>query len=96
MNKTEKYYVNLYDRILCRGDHKHYGVQYFYIKPSQTKIDIELSILRKMFQENGYNYRVLSGSCYVFTCAYLVNDENDHLWLKVFTKNKVCKILMED
>lgn len=99
MNKTEKGYVELYNNVSWNANyanHLHYSVKYFYTKPSQEKIDIELSILEKMHEEQGYGYKVLCGNGWAFTCAYLVNVENDHLWLKVFTKNKMHKILMED
>lgn len=96
MNKTEENYVNLYNSILCRRDFKYYGVRHFYAKPSQEKIDKEELILRKMFFDNGYCYRILCGNSYTFTCGYLVNDKYDRVWLKVFTKNNIYKILLED
>ena len=92
MNKTEKYYVDLYRHICWNGNYENQGVQYFYGRPSQEKIDIEMSILEKMHEEKGWVYKVLCGNVFVFTCAYLIEDKNGDLYLKVFTKTKEYKI----
>lgn len=66
MTKAERreYYVQKW--ILAR----HSSVDGFYAKPSDRKIDIEQSIIRQMLNLRGKHYRVLSGNCFTFQCAY--------------------------
>ena len=67
MNKEQRreYYVQ---RFMCSDCT---SVMDYYVKPSYTKVAIERDIKRQMLARNGKRYRVLHGSSFDFTCAYV-------------------------
>ena len=50
------------------------SVKQFYKKPSSAKLYIEKVLLWKMKQEQGKNYKVISGNTFCFTAAWMVAD----------------------
>lgn len=65
---------NRFDKYVKATAH---SVKEFYTKPSKTKIDLERIILANMQYYKGTRYRVIAGSCFVFSCGYCfkVNDQ---------------------
>lgn len=51
-----------------------YSVSNFYGSCSQEKLSIENDIKKKMTENNCHGYKVLSGNCFHFVCAYKNND----------------------
>ena len=71
LNKTTQkasYWIRQYNNSTC------YSVLNFYGKCSYEKISIENDIKRKMTENNCNGYKVLSGNCFHFVCAYKNND----------------------
>lgn len=81
MTKAERrnYYV---DKWLRSGCSSVFG---FYNNPSDNKVNVEMQIKRTMIDLNGKRYRVISGSCYAFQCAYAF-PKNDKWFLRVETQ----------
>lgn len=50
-------------------------VRTVYKRPSPRKMSIEDAILRNIKEEGGKDYRVISGNCSFFTCAYKVENK---------------------
>lgn len=63
-----QYYLARYQKSTC------YSVKNFYAKPSSNKIAAELKCLERMRAEDGVRYRILGGSCYLFTCGWETED----------------------
>ena len=57
-----------------------------YEKPSSAKIMAEEEIQKEMVSKNGYDYRIISHNCNMFTCGYSYKDNDDHLHFVYHTK----------
>lgn len=77
MNKAERreYYVQKFMHSNCTS------VMNYYAKPSDTKVAIEQHIKSQMRERNGKRYRILSGNCFTFICAYVYPKEDK--WILV-------------
>lgn len=77
MNKAERrtYYAQKFMHSDC------VSVMNYYVKPSDEKIRVEQGIKRQMSDRNGKRYRVISGSSFHFTCAYVYLKEDK--WILV-------------
>ena len=77
MNKEQRRarYVQMFMDSDCTS------VMNYYVKPSDRKVAIEQGIKKQMLAHNGKHYRVLSGSKFVFTCAYVY--PKDDTWILV-------------
>ena len=57
-----------------------------YSNPSHYKVNDENECITQMRYENGWNFRILSYSTFVFTCGWLIADaETGELMLRVET-----------
>ena len=77
MNKEQRRarYVQMFMDSDCTS------VKNYYVKPSSRKVNIEWGIKKQMLARNGKHYRVLGGSNFVFTCAYVY--PKDDIWILV-------------
>lgn len=66
--KKAEYYKRLYKMA------NYTSVSDFYGRCSSRKISIETVIRNKMRANDCFNYRVLCGNCFYFTCAYTSRD----------------------
>ena len=84
-------YENRYNRGCPWYDEKwtYASVKEKYNTPSTIKIEIERDILSIMNELNGYNYRVLGGSCFAFTAFFNVELESGHEIGVTWTRDKV-------
>ena len=77
MNKEQRRarYVQMFMDSDCTS------VMNYYVKPSDRKVAIEQGIKKQMLARNGKHYRILGGSNFVFTCAYVY--PKDDTWILV-------------
>ena len=77
MNKEQRRarYVQMFMDSDCTS------VMNYYVKPSDRKVAIEQNIKSQMLARNGKRYRILGGSNFVFTCAYVYLK--DDTWILV-------------
>jgi hypothetical protein len=69
-----------------------YRLEDIYTTCSHSKYNAYESCFNKMINNNGYGFRILSYNTFMFTCAYLI-EENDKRYLIVETPNHTIKIL---
>lgn len=58
------------------NDSNCYSVSNFYGSCSQEKLSIKNDIKNKMLKNDCNGYRVLSGNCFHFVCAYMNYKDN--------------------
>ncbi len=75
MNKQQKHYLQQY------ATSHDFSIFDAYNNPSSTKRAIEQYYLNEMNINGGYDFRILSHNCQVFTCAYMLANDT----LKVIT-----------
>ena len=71
LNKTTqraKRWIDLYNKSIC------YSVESFYGRCSSAKIRIENDIQERMKEMNCFDYRVINGNTFYFTCGYCSRD----------------------
>lgn len=51
-----------------------YSVTNFYGRCSTEKINVEKQIQKRMIENNCYNFRIINGNCFYFTCGYMSKD----------------------
>ena len=61
--------------------------------PSYAKINAENDIKKRMIEENGHGYKVMSHNTFGFTCGYLVDISNITKLLTVDTKSNTYRVL---
>lgn len=61
---------------------------------SNLKIQAENNIKKRMLDENGHGYKVLSHNTFGFTCGYLMDVSNITKLLTVDTRDNTYRILM--
>ena len=72
LNKTTKKaekWVKEYKNSFCSS------VKTFYGKCSDTKVEAEKTIKKRIMANNCRNYKVLNGNCSYFTCGYMSRDD---------------------
>ena len=77
MNKGQRreYYVQRFIHSDCTS------IMDYYVELSDTKVAIEQDIKSQMLERNGKRYRILGGSSFHFTCAYVYPKEDK--WILV-------------
>ena len=83
MNKKQRreYYVQRFVHSDCTS------VMDYYVKPSDTKVAIEQNIKSQMLERNGKRYRILGGSAFNFTCAYVYSKNGTWILVIKTTSN---------
>ena len=81
LTKQEISWIAQYTFARYKSLHEAYG------KPSKTKEDIDAEIRRKMWEMDGYDYRIISRNGFHFSCGFWVND-GDNQFLVICTPSE--------
>lgn len=66
---------------------KHNSVYGAYKKPSFNKTWAENLIFNEMRELDGYEYKVLTANCQIFTCAFKYKDKNQQEHMRYYTRD---------
>ena len=66
--KKAKAWVREFNNSTC------YSITNFYDRCSAKKINAEDQCKKRMIENNCYNFRIINGNCFYFTCGYMSKD----------------------